>query len=148
MKHTIRAFSVLIGTALLVFGAGTLLAQEADEVITLRNVRASAWDVVKLSNPSIGSTGRNAELTLQVGTRYRFDVSEVNSNVHPLELRDSNGDPLLSQARTGTFAGRADVAAEIAPEYLEFTLTDGLAAEVAVYRCLPHPAMEGRIRVN
>jgi hypothetical protein len=148
MNHAIRAVSVFLGTALLVLGAGTVFAQEADEVITLRNVRASAWDVVKVSNPSIGSTGRNADLTLRVGTRYRFDVSEVNSTVHPLELRDANGDPLLSQTRTGKLAGQADVAAEITPEYVEFTLTDDMAAEVAVYRCLPHPAMKGRIRVN
>lgn len=146
MQRSIRALSVLL--VLLVFGAGAVLAQEADEVITLRNVRASAWDVVHVSNPATGSTGRNAELTLEVGRRYRFDVSKVNSNVHPLELRDPDGNPLLSQARTGTFAEHAGVAAEITSDYVEFTLTSDMAAELSVYRCLPHPDMEGRITVN
>lgn len=146
MKRSYVALPVLL--VFLVLGAGTALARDADEVVTLRNVRASAWDVVRVSNPAIGSTGRNEELTFRVGTRYRFDVSEVNSNVHPLELRDRDGNPLLSQARTGTFADRANVAAEITPDYVEFTLTADLAAELYFYRCLPHSGMQGRIRVN
>lgn len=137
----------------LLLGLGAALAETHDDdvvTIMLGNVGSRAW----VLNGVEGADGvgemeaQNASLTLQVGQRYRFDVSDVNSNVHPLELRDADGNALLSQGRSaGSFADDEEVAFEVDDDSLTFTLSEALAAELALYRCIPHRSMEAEITI-
>ncbi len=114
--------------------------------ITLNNVGASAYIIESIDGE--GASGdldtNNATLTLQKGLRYTF-VNNGGSN-HPLDFRDGDGNILLAQGeQDGSFEDDDNVAFQVDGNNVTFTLTDELAAKLAVYRCTVHASMEGNI---
>ena len=125
---------------------------DAAVTITLDNDGASAYfatavdgadaeDVVELNE-------NNAPITLEVGTRYTFDI--VNGGPHPFAIDDGNGTNLLTHDGDGTFAGDADVDLQTDGEGgFAFTLTDELANELGEYYCVSHAgSMRGSLSVQ
>jgi hypothetical protein len=133
-----------------VFGFG-LVAQAQDDSsikLVLKNVGASAWQVTAVEGAE-GIVELNAddpEISLTVGMRYIFDVSAVNSQVHPLEFRDAENNVLLAQgSKAGSLEEDAEIAFESTDEQLAFTLTPALAEALSSYRCTIHGSMAGSI---
>ncbi len=144
----LRSVSFVLLAALI----GIACAQDSEDVVTVAidNVGASAWVVTSVD----GAEGvaeldvNNATITLTPGTRYAFDVSEVNSSVHPLDFRDAEGNFLLAQgSQEGSFEGDEAVAFEATEDTVTFTLTEALASEVATYHCTVHRGMVGDVAV-
>ena len=138
---------------------GAQAVQDAPEVtLTLQNVGASAWRVVALEGAEDATAealaevaaleAENPTLTLTLGTRYRFDLSDVNSSIHPLDFRAGDGTVLLAQSgREGSFEADPAVAFEADETGLAFTLTPELAELLAAYQCSVHGAMRGALEV-
>ncbi|EOZ92194.1 Sensory subunit of low CO2-induced protein complex, putative [Indibacter alkaliphilus LW1] len=125
------------------------MGEEVSATITLDNVGASAYVISSINGE--GASGEldveNAAITLQAGLRYTF-VNDGGS-AHPLDFRDSEGNILLAQGdQEGSFEGDSEVAFEVDGANVSFTLTNGLAEELAVYRCTAHPSMEGEIIIT
>ena len=79
---------------------------------------------------------QNPTLVLEDGEEYEIGWEEGDGDEHNIELRDDGGDVI-----EGT-----DLTDDENPDdqVIEFTADD----EIAVYRCEPHPAMEGDIQVE
>jgi plastocyanin len=120
--------------------------------ITLEAVGLSAWTVTAVEGASPEEVGElsveNPTLSLEVGRRYHFDVSGVDSSYHPLDLRDAEGNVLLAQgAQEGAFAADEEVAFEANADAVVFTLSEALSEVIATYHCTVHPPMVGEIAV-
>ncbi len=121
-------------------------AQDAEgETLALTNVGASAWQVTEASEDIAEQGADNPELTLAVGTRYTFDVSGVNSSVHPFDFRAGDDTILLSQSGEGELEGDEAIGFEASDEAVSFTLTPDLADRLARYRCTVHASMVGDV---
>ena len=139
-----------LGTGVVAYGAGVsaTAAQngELDEIsATLNNVGVSAWEVTEASDNEFAETGiENPELTFRVGSRYTIQNDGWSS--HPLEFRDGDGNPLLSQSGQGSYEGNSETNWVDNETSVSFTVTSELAAELSSYICTVHFSMEGTIR--
>lgn len=140
--YLLRHLTLLALCAVLSLGA----AQDAEsETIVLTNVGASAWQVTEAGENIAEQGADNPELTLTVGTRYTFDVSGVDSSVHPLDFRAADDTILLSQGGEGKLEGDEAIGFEASDEAVSFTLTPDLAERLARYRCTVHASMVGDV---
>jgi len=115
-----------------------------DVTVTVNNVGTSAWEVTDVEGASgVAGSGENPTLTLEVGTRYRFDNN--GGSAHPLGFQDGSSDYLLNQDGSGSLEGDSDIGYEEDGDGVTFTYTQSLADEVATYRCTVHPSMEGDV---
>lgn len=81
---------------------------------------------------------RNPTLILTEGETYTIGWSEGDGANHNLELRNSNGEVVDEYTTGSTVAEPGD------SEQFEFTAS----SDIAIYRCDPHPQMEGEIVVE
>jgi transforming growth factor-beta-induced protein len=88
----------------------------------------------------------NSPWTLTEGTRYKLTITGANS--HPFELRNGNGDALLSQSNDGSFEGDSAVNFQTEGQQFDFTVTPELAAELNQYLCTIHSGMNGTVSVQ
>ena len=88
----------------------------------------------------------NSPWTLTEGTRYKLTITGANS--HPFELRNGNGDALLSQSNDGSFEGDSAVNFQTEGQKFDFTVTPELAAELNQYFCTIHSGMNGTVSVQ
>lgn len=88
----------------------------------------------------------NSPWTLTEGTRYKLTITGANS--HPFELRNGNGDALLSQSNDGSFEGDSAVNFQTEGQQFDFTVTPELAAELNQYFCTIHSGMSGTVSVQ
>lgn len=117
--------------------------------ITINNVGASAWIVTSINGNNASATlnENNTNINLATGARYTF--INLGSGPHPLDFRNSQNTVLLSEgSSTGTFESDTDVNFVVEGNRVSFTLTAGLAAEIAKYFCTFHGSMNGTITVN
>lgn len=138
------------GSALLYLPA--LKAHE--ERIILNNVETTAWVVTEDTRNLTETDTENPEIVLVVGRRYSFGNNGWNTRpfgqeagTHPLELRDSNDRPLLSQDRRGRYEDDEDVNWEDEGNVVSFNVTERLARELNGYACTEHRDMQGDVRV-
>ena len=139
---------------LLTLGAGSTQDTVQDDgvaTLTLQNVGAAAWQVTAMEGTEDMETVteanvENPAMTLTVGGRYRFDVSNVNSDMHPLAFRDAEGNDLLTQGGSeGSFELDPAVAFGAEDDFVIFTVTPELADVLSSYDCTVHSAMTGEI---
>lgn len=134
-------------------------ANAADVNVSLTADGSEAWIVtnvegmVGLENPQEGidddaeTDTPNPTLTLNVGERYRFNNALYD--VHVLQFRDGEGNVLLGQGETpGSFAENEDVSPVISDNAITFTLSEGLAQEIANYHSQEYDAMTGEIETS
>lgn len=119
--------------------------------ITLDNSGASAYFVSEQSGGVVTSLNiDNSTWTLEVGQRY--EVSVVNSNNHPLMLRNASDDLLLGmQNADGTYSDDPSVnfVTDQSNGTFNFTVTQDLAAQLDNYACQVHTnSMFGDITAN
>jgi transforming growth factor-beta-induced protein len=88
----------------------------------------------------------NSPWTLTEGTRYKLTIT--GANVHPFELRNGNGDALLSQSNEGSFEADTAVNFQTEGQQFDFTVTPELAAELNQYFCTIHSGMNGTVSVQ
>jgi len=110
-------------------GASSYFVSEiiGDENVTPLNVANSSW-------------------TLTEGTRYKLTILGASS--HPFELRNSNGEALLSQSNEGSFEADTAVDFQTDGQQFNFTVTPELAAELNKYFCTIHSGMNGMVSVQ
>lgn len=110
-------------------GASSYFVSEiiGDENVTPLNVANSSW-------------------ILTEGTRYKLTILGATS--HPFELRNSNGDALLSQSNEGLFEVDTAVDFQTDGQQFNFTVTPELAAELNKYFCTIHSGMNGMVSVQ
>jgi uncharacterized surface protein with fasciclin (FAS1) repeats len=110
-------------------GASSYFVSEiiGDENVTPLNVANSSW-------------------TLTEGTRYKLTITGANS--HPFELRNLNGDALLSQSNEGSFEADTAVDFQTDGQQFDFTVTPELAVELNKYFCAIHSGMNGMVSVQ
>ena len=119
----------------------------ADVTVTINNVGASEWEVTDVEGASgVAGSGNNPDLTLTVGTRYRF----VNNGggAHPLGFQNASDEYLLNQDGAGSLENDANINYEEDGDGVTFTYTQALADAVDAYRCTVHASMEGAVQTN
>jgi plastocyanin len=94
----------------------------------------------------VAGSGENPDLTLTVGTRYRF----VNNggSAHPLGFQNASAEYLLNQDGDGSLEGNTAINYEEDGDGITFTYTQELADAVATYRCTFHGSMEGSVQTG
>lgn len=121
-----------------------------DGTITINNVGASAWVVESIEGEGISADigVENATITLQEGLRY--EIVNLGTGNHPLQLRDGSAEVLVAEAGDGSLQDYepANVVVDEENGIITFTLTGNLADWVATYNCAPHASMEGDIIVT
>ena len=110
-------------------GASSYFVSEiiGDENVTPLNVANSSW-------------------ILTEGTRYKLTILGATS--HPFELRNSNGEALLSQSNEGSFEADTAVDFQTDGQQFSFTVTPELAVELNKYFCTIHSGMNGMVSVQ
>ena len=127
--------------------AGDDGSSAVDVTVTLDNNGASSWSVTNVDGASgVAGSGENPDLTLTVGTRYRF----VNNggSAHPLGFQNASAEYLLSQNGDGSLEGNTAINYEEDGDGITFTYTQELADAVATYRCTVHGSMEGSVQTG
>lgn len=113
-----------------------------DGTITLRNISQQEWQIVQVEGEGVFRSGNAQTVILEVGRRYYFDVSEVDSDFLPLDFRAHGGRVLFSQTEE---APEADMDVQADENGVAFTLTEELARDLAFFRATPYPQMTGII---
>ena len=116
--------------------------------MTVDNDGAQAYFVTSItgSEQPTSLNENNSTWTLTEGTRYELTI--VNSGVHPFQIRNSSNNKLLSQNSTGTFEDDSDVNFVDDGQKFNFTVTSTLAAEISTYFCGIHTSINGNININ
>ncbi|GGE28744.1 fasciclin domain-containing protein [Psychroflexus planctonicus] len=117
--------------------------------MTVENDGASAYFVSAIEGDENVTTlnENNSTWNLSEGTRYLLNVT--GASTHPLALRNSAGDLLITQnGASAIFQDDADVDVQIDGNIISFTLTPDLANAVDNYVCNVHGSMSGSITVN
>jgi len=115
-----------------------------DVTVTVNNVGTSAWEVTDVEGASgVDGGGENPTLTLEVGTRYRFDNN--GGSAHPWTFQNADDDYLLHQDDSGSLEDDSGINYVEDSEGVTFTYTQKLADAVNNYRCGVHAAMEGGV---
>ncbi|WKV11929.1 hypothetical protein [Marivirga harenae] len=117
--------------------------------MTVENSGAAAYFVSGISgNEEVSPLNEdNSTWQLTVGTRYQLTVSGASS--HPLALRDSEDNILLSMNDIeGSFETDVDVDFKSDATSFDFTLTEELADELNNYVCTVHARMTGSVTIN
>ncbi|WP_018525401.1 hypothetical protein [Alkalispirochaeta alkalica] len=138
----------LSGPVILFFLAGiaTVLA-DAEGVITFRNIGSEGWQVTDVQGRGVSASGVGlVRIGLEVGKRYHFDLSSVDSDLFAMEIRDRSGRVLFSQKDDDPPQGWEEAAPVITDEGITFTLTEELAGRIGTYRAASYPAMVGFLR--
>ncbi|PEN09278.1 hypothetical protein CRI93_00685 [Longimonas halophila] len=127
--------------------AGDDGSSTADVTVTIDNNGASSWSVTNVDGASgVAGSEENPDLTLTVGTRYRF----VNNGggAHPLGFQNASAEYLLNQDGDGSLEGNTAINYEEDGDGITFTYTQELADAVATYRCTVHGSMEGAVQTS
>jgi hypothetical protein len=112
----------------------------------MNNVNASAWEITTIegSNATDEVNTQNPDVFLEAGQRYW--IKNNGWPAHPLEVRNTAGEALLSQNTTGSFEDTTAVEWIDSGDELGFVLTDALGAELDTYVCTNHPgSMQGTL---
>ena len=130
----------------------TEMPDESDDVTSIQidNMGSTAYVILGIDGEgaSANLNEKNADLTLRVGDRFRFENVAGASN-HPLNFRNSDRDKLLGQSNNdGLFDDDADVDVQSDGNNISFTLTSDLAAVLNDYVCSFHPGMTGGINTT
>jgi len=128
------------------------MPDESDDVTSIQidNMGSTAHVILGIDGEgaSANLNEENADLTLRVGDRFRFENVAGASN-HPLNFRNSDRDKLLGQSNNdGLFDDDADVDVQSDGNNISFTLTSDLAAALNDYVCSFHPGMTGGINTT
>jgi len=128
------------------------MPDESDDVTSIQidNMGSTAYVILGIDGEgaSANLNEENADLTLRVGDRFRFENVAGASN-HPLNFRNSDRDKLLGQSNNdGLFDDDADVDVQSDGNNISFTLTSDLAAALNDYVCSFHPGMTGGINTT
>lgn len=98
---------------------------------------------ILLANNSVGDS--NPTLNLQQGETYRFELNST-AETHPFEIRDEDGNALLSMSRQGQLEDNGDVNWSEDSGVIEFTATSQLVQNASTYNCTTHSSsMNGDI---
>lgn len=121
---------------------------EPTVTITIDNVSATAWVFTTVDGAENITTlnSENADITLTVGTRYRF-INDGGTG-HPLGFQDATDTYLIKQDGNGSFDNDSEVQLVKDDTKVDFTLTQSLADELTTYICTFHPAMTGNIIIQ
>src|SRR6056297_3626972 len=127
----------------------TEMPDESDDVTSIQidNMGSTAYVILGIDGEgaSANLNEENADLTLRVGDRFRFENVAGASN-HPLDFRNSDRDKLLGQSNAdGLLDDDSDVNVVIDGNILSFTHTEEVADELKGYVYLFHPSMNGTI---
>lgn len=130
------------------FGGGP--PASADAEITINNVGSSAWVIEKIEGTRANATLNEENTTLSLEEGGRYTIINLGAAGHPFQLRDANGNVLISATGNGSLQDDNDARVVIDEQEgsITFTLTGALASNVSTYNCAPHAAMEGAINVN
>ena len=132
-------------------GVLRLTAQEdgrpsgVDGTITLQNISHQEWRIVAVEGEGVFSSGNAQTVILEIGGRYHFDVSEVDSEFLPLDFRGHRGRILFSQSDEETAGDLEGLNVQADENGVTFTLTEDLAREMVFFRATPYPQMTGII---
>ncbi|MFO8042896.1 MAG: hypothetical protein R6U25_06825 [Alkalispirochaeta sp.] len=141
-----------------VFAMGILLfalavaipAQESEGdtvgTVSFRAVAGPTWRVAEIEGDGISLQGGSNALVLEIGGRYVFDLSDVDSESFPMELRDGSGQVVLSQRDEVESEALEDADVSVSEDEIQFTLTEELASRISFYRAATYPSMLGVIR--
>ncbi|QLG51156.1 cupredoxin domain-containing protein [Natrinema halophilum] len=88
--------------------------------------------------PSSIEGEQNPTLVLQEGEDYTIGWSEGDGSAHNMQIRDSN-DEVIDELTTGQASADPGDG-----QFFDFTAS----SDMAVYRCQPHPQMEGEIQMG
>jgi uncharacterized surface protein with fasciclin (FAS1) repeats len=116
--------------------------------MTVKNNGASAYFVSEITegeNVTPLNTD-NSTWTLTEGKRYELTITGASS--HPFELRNANGDALLSQSSEGSFEADTAVDFQTDGQQFDFTVTPELSTELNKYFCTIHSGMNGMVSVQ
>lgn len=145
--------SFIFGTGLVQAETDTVSPQstgentaEPEATIRIDVTAPLAWEVTSVEGDAAEAETNedNPRISLLTDTRYTF-VNDAGRYSHPLEFRDADGEPLLSQPATGSFENDDNVAWVNEGDRVSFTLTRPLADRIADYICTKHGSMNGPI---
>ncbi|MFW5827042.1 MAG: hypothetical protein ACOCU4_03060 [Alkalispirochaeta sp.] len=114
--------------------------------VSFSTVATPAWRIADIEGDGVSTQGGGDGLVLEIGGRYTFDLSDVDSETFPMELRDGSGAVVASQQEEGTMDEFEDAEISVSEDEIQFTLTEALASRVSFYRAATYPSMVGVIR--
>jgi hypothetical protein len=149
--ETMKIFIVLLLTIATAGGISPVFAQDegspsgVDGTITLQNISHQEWRIVETEGEGVFSGGNAQTVILEIGGRYYFDVSEVDSEFLPLDFRGHRGRILFSQSDDAIVEDLEGLNIQADENGVTFTLTEELAREMVFFRATPYPQMTGII---
>ena len=116
-----------------------------DGQISLLNIGTEGWRVVDVQGAGVYVASGGKTIHLEVGKRYRFDMSMVNSERYPLDMRASGGAILMTQDDQPHVVPPSNTDAEISEDGITFTFSETMANRITSFRSTAYPQMVGFI---
>lgn len=144
---TTRVLSVSIALAVAIIGrvpADEGLPSGVDGAVRMFNIGTESWVMTDVRGDGIFTSGSGrVRLSLEVGRRYFLDLSDVDSEVYSLDIRDRSSNVIFSQYDDEISDDWQAADPIVDEDGITFTLTEELAQVIATYRARHYPAMMG-----
>lgn len=124
---------------------GNTVPSGVDGYVQIQRVGATAWRIVDSGGDGVYARPEMSRVYMEVDGEYYIDVSRVNSEVYPLDIRSRTGDVLMSQRENAETPEIEGVNSSVDQDGVRFTLNENLAQRIAFFRAAPYPEMVGFI---
>ncbi|MFO7849576.1 MAG: hypothetical protein R6V67_06425 [Spirochaetia bacterium] len=119
-----------------------------DGHLMLNNAGNEMWRVVDTGGDGVYIGSNMSTVYLDVGQEYYIDLSEVDSERYPLDIKSHSGEVLISQREDIETTAGEEVNASVEEDGIRFVLTEELAKEISMFRAAPYPQMVGFFSVQ
>lgn len=126
-------------------GSSAEIPSDVAGYISLDSSGTEALRIVDSGGDGVYARPEMSTVYLDVGLEYYIDLSKIDSEWLPLDIKGRRGEILISQREDlETFAGE-EINASVEEDGIRFVLTEELAEKIAIFRAAPYPQMVGFI---
>lgn len=123
--------------------SGSAIPSGVDGYISLDNNSTESWRIIDFGGEGVYVSTGGLTVQLEVDREYYIDLSNVNSEMFPMDIKNGRGDVLISQREDIDTVEIEGIDASVDEEGIRFILNEELAQEISIFRAAPYPAMVG-----
>lgn len=115
-----------------------------DGHVILDNQSTSGWSIIESGGEGVYVKAGMSRIYFEVGGEYYLDLSNLDHEQIPVDIRSDSGDIIISQRdiETPEVEG-ANISAD--EDGIRFIMNEDLAERISIFRAAPYPQMVGFI---
>ncbi|MFP4180470.1 MAG: hypothetical protein ACLFQW_04090 [Spirochaetaceae bacterium] len=123
--------------------ASAEIPSDVDGYMRLDNSGNDSLRIIDTGGDGVYARSDTSTVYLDVGQEYYIDLSNIDSERFPLDIKNRRGEILISQRDDIDKAEIEGIEASVEEEGIRFVLTEELAKEISIFRAASYPQMVG-----